>query len=174
MRRPDQLTIGLVGYGRIGRRVTEMLSPFGMSFLAYDPYLKDLPGVELVELDDLLQRADAVSLHSPLTEETRGLIGAGQLAKMKDTAVLVNTSRGPLIQLDALIDALRTGQIAAAALDVFEQEPPDAAALAGAENLLMTPHIAFYSDDAIAESQTKAATQVAKALTDQPLDYLLN
>lgn len=174
MRRPDQLTIGLVGYGRIGRRVTEMLAPFGMSFLAYDPYLKDLPGVELVELDELLQRADAVSLHSPLTEETRGLIGAEQLARMKESAVLVNTSRGPLIQLDALLDALHTGQIAAAALDVFEQEPPDATALAGVENLLMTPHIAFYSEDAIAESQTKAATQVAKALTDQPLDYLLN
>ena len=174
MRRPDQLTIGLVGYGRIGRRVTEMLAPFGMSFLVYDPYLHDLPGVELVELDELLQRADAVSLHSPLTAETRGLIGADQLASMKDTAVLVNTSRGPLIQLDALLDALRDGRIAAAGLDVFEQEPPDAAALAGVENLLMTPHVAFYSEDAIAESQTKAATQVAKALTDQPLDYLLN
>lgn len=174
MRRPDQLTIGLVGYGRIGRRVTEMLAPFGMSFLVYDPYLDDLPGVELVELDELLQRSDAVSLHSPLTEETRGLIGADQLTMMKDTAVLVNTSRGPLIQLDALRDALGEGRIAAAALDVFEQEPPDAAALAGVENLLMTPHVAFYSEDAIAESQTKAATQVAKALTDQPLDYLLN
>ncbi len=174
MRRPDQLTIGLVGYGRIGRRVTEMLAPFGMSFLAYDPYVKDIPGVELVELDDLLQRADAVSLHSPLTEETRGLIGAQQLARMKESAVLVNTSRGPLVQLGALVDALRDGRIAAAALDVFEQEPPDAAALADVENLLMTPHVAFYSEDAIAESQTKAATQVVKALTDQPLDYLLN
>ncbi len=174
IRRFDDLTVGLVGYGRIGRRVTEMLAPFGFSFLVHDPYLQSEAGVELVELDDLLRRSDAVSLHSPLTEETRGLIGADELAMMQPRAVLVNTSRGPLIQLDPLLDALRGGRLAAAGLDVFEQEPPDAERFADVDNLLVTPHVAFYSEDAIAESQTKAATQVVRALTDQPLDYLLN
>lgn len=174
VRRLADVTVGLVGYGRIGRRVTQLLEPFGCSILVHDPYLQAAPGVELVALDDLLRRSDAVSLHSPLTDETRGLIGPEQLGLMAGHAVLINTSRGPLVQLDPLVEALRTEHLAGAALDVFEHEPPDASRFADVENLLVSPHIAFYSEDAIAESQTKAATQVVKALQGQPLDYRLN
>lgn len=174
IRRLDQLTIGLVGYGRIGRRVTELLAPFGCRLLVHDPYVDHAPGVDLVGLDQLLQEANAVSLHSPLTPQTRGMIGQEQLALMRPDAILVNTSRGPLVQLEPLIEALRERRIAGAGLDVFEHEPPEYERLADLDSLVVTPHVAFYSEDAIAESQTKAATQVIMALQDQPLDYCLN
>jgi D-3-phosphoglycerate dehydrogenase len=142
--------------------------------VGYDPYVAELPGVELMELDDLLATADAVSLHSPLLPETRGMIGANQLGQMKPDAVLVNTSRGPLVVLDDLLDALRSGKIRGAGLDVYEDEPPDPERLAGVPGLLATPHSAFYSEAALAESQTKAATQVVKVLTDEAPDYQVN
>ena len=174
LRRVSALTVGLVGFGRIGRRVADLLGPFGCRLLVHDPYLEQAAGAEVVDLDRLLSNADAVSIHSPLTEETRGLIGPAQLARMRTTAVLVNTSRGPIVQLQPLLDALRDGRLAAAALDVFEQEPPDAGMLAGVDNLLVTPHVAFYSEESVAESQTKAALQVRKALLGQPVDYRVN
>lgn len=174
MRRPSELTVGLVGYGRIGRRVTEMLRPFGCRFIVHDPYISEADGVELTGLEEVLGQADAISLHSPLTPETRGLIGEQELGAVRPEAVLVNTSRGPLVQLDPLLDALRGGRLAGAALDVFEHEPPDPQRFADVETLIATPHVAFYSEDAIAESQTKASTQVRKALEGEALDYRVN
>lgn len=176
MQRLSEQTVGLIGYGRIGRRLSAVLGQFGASMVVYDPYLpEDPPGVRRVPLDELLATADIVSLHAPLTEETRGIIDAAALAAMKSNAVLVNTSRGPLVVHDDLLAALNSGEIRAAGLDVFEQEPPDAATLRDVPNLLASPHIAFYSESAIRESQTKAATQVINVLTGTaPPDYPVN
>lgn len=174
--RVSEQTIGLIGYGRIGRRLSAVLGELGATMIVYDPYLpEDPPGVRRVSLDELLSSAHVVSLHAPLTDETRGIIDAAALRGMKSSAVLVNTSRGPLVVLDDLLAALKTGEIRAAGLDVFEQEPPDAAQFRDVPNLLASPHIAFYSESAIRESQTKAATQVINVLTGKaPPDYQVN
>lgn len=173
MPRLSELTVGLVGYGQIARRVGAAFAGFGSRIVAADPYVDDPgDGTTIVELDELFATADIISVHAPLTPQTRGLVGADQLRAMKDDALLVNTSRGPLVVLDDLLEALHAGTIGGAALDVVEQEPPaDPAALDAAPNLLLSPHSAFYSDAAIRESQTKAATQVVKALRGEPLDY---
>lgn len=174
--RVSEQTVGLIGYGRIGRTLSAVLGQLGATMLTYDPYLPEDPaGVRRVALDELLASADVVSLHAPLTEETRGIIDAAALRTMKSSAVLVNTSRGPLVVLDDLLAALKTGEIRAAGLDVFEQEPPDASQFRDVPNLLASPHIAFYSESAIRESQTKAATQVINVLTGKaPPDYQVN
>jgi D-3-phosphoglycerate dehydrogenase len=173
--RLSTLTVGLVGYGRIGRRIAAPLEALGATIIAHDPYLT--PGPDLppqMTLDELLERADVISLHLPLTDETRGIIGEARLGKVKPGAVLVNTSRGPLVDLSALGDALRAGRLAAAALDVFESEPVDPARIADIPNLIATPHMAYYSEEALEESQRKAATQVIKVLTGQEPDYQVN
>ncbi|MGH8949385.1 MAG: NAD(P)-dependent oxidoreductase, partial [Acidimicrobiia bacterium] len=139
------------------------------------PYLhpgSDLP--PLLEFDTVLARSDIVSLHLPLTDETRGIIGADALARMKPTAILINTSRGPLVDLDALAIALREGTIGGAGLDVFDMEPLDASRVEGLPNLIVTPHMAYYSEESLAESQRKAATQVIKVLTGEKPDYQVN
>lgn len=116
-------TIGLVGFGRIGRWVAGLARGYGMHVLAHDPYVEQSDQAEMVSLDDLLRRSDFVSLHPVLTPETRHLIGAEQLALMKPTAYLINTSRGGVVDESALAEALRRGQIAGAGLDVWETEP---------------------------------------------------
>ena len=176
MGRVSEMTVGLVGYGRIGRQLNAVLGQLGATMIVYDPYLPaDTPGIRLVPLDELLANADVVSLHAPLTDETRGIIDAAALRAMKSSAVLVNTSRGPLIVLDDLLAALESSEIQSAGLDVFEQEPPDAATFRDVPNLLASPHIAFYSQSAIRESQTKAATQVINVLTGRAApDYQVN
>jgi D-3-phosphoglycerate dehydrogenase len=167
--------VGLVGYGRIGRRIAAPLEALGATIIAHDPYLTPGPDLPpLMTLDELLERADVISLHLPLTDETRGIIGEARLGKVKPGAVLVNTSRGPLVDLSALGDALRAGRLAAAALDVFESEPVDPARIADIPNLIATPHMAYYSEEALEESQRKAATQVIKVLTGQEPDYQVN
>lgn len=172
IRRLSELTVGLVGYGRIARRLGTTLRSMGMSIIAHDPYIQaDADTPPLVDLDELLQRSDVVSVHAPLTDDTRGMIAAPQLRAMPEHAVLVNTSRGGLVVFDDLVDALADGQIRAAALDVFEHEPPPTGVLASVPNLVCTPHIAFYSEDAIAESQRKATAQVIKVLTGTVPDY---
>ena len=144
-------TVGLVGFGRIARGVADRLRGFEVELLAYDPFPADSDfaqhGVRRCELAELLGAADVVSLHTPLTDDTRHLIGAAELARMKDTAVLVNTSRGPVVDSRALLDALQGGQIAGAALDVFESEPPDELArqLVALPNVVATPHTGGHS-----------------------------
>ncbi len=122
-------TLGIVGVGQIGGRLVELCAPFAMTVLAYDPYLSaeqaSARGVTKVELDELLERSDFVHLNCPLTPETEGLIGAAQFARMKPTAFFITTARGPVHDEDALYDALVSGTIAGAGLDVFHQEPPD-------------------------------------------------
>lgn len=173
MMRPSEVTLGLVGYGRISQKLATGARALGMRIIVHDPYLTPpLPdGAEPVELDALLRESDVVSLHAPLTDSTRGMIGAEQLATMKPTAVLVNTSRGPLVRLADLVEALKAGRIAGAGLDVFETEPPDLSLIKDVPNLLATPHSAFYSEAATAESQRKATTQIVKRMAGEPVDY---
>ena len=175
IRRLSEMTVGLVGFGRIGRRLAAALQTFDATVIVYDPYLSPSPDLpELVDLEGLLARADIVSVHAPLTDSTRGIIGPAAVRAMKPTAILVNTSRGPLVDLDAVTGALAQGRLAAAALDVFDSEPLDPARIEGIPNLIATPHMAYYSEEALAESQRKAATQVLKVLTGQPPDYQVN
>jgi D-3-phosphoglycerate dehydrogenase / 2-oxoglutarate reductase len=170
--RLSSLTVGLIGYGKIARRLASTFIGLGCTLLVHDPHLADRPsGIELVALDDLLQRADAVLVHAPLTAETIGVINADRLRLMPPHAVLVNTSRGGLVVLDELLDALRAGTIAGAALDVFDQEPLDPARVGGVPNLILTPHMAYYSEEAVEESQRKAARQVIRVLSGEEPEY---
>ncbi len=136
-------TLGLVGYGRIARTVEKMVSGFSMKVVHYDPFAEGS-----VDLDELLGMSDFVSLHCPLTDDTRGLIDARRLALMKKGAVLVNTSRGPVVDEAALAEALKSGHLGGAALDVLCDEPPAADnPLIGLDNVIVTPHIAAFSAD---------------------------
>jgi len=174
IQRLSETTVGIVGLGRIGRATAAMLAGMGVRLLGHDPYAGHVDGIEQVELEQLLREADAVSLHSPLTPETRGMMAAEQFALMPDHAVLVNASRGPLVVLDDLLAALRAGTIRGAGLDVFEIEPPDPAMLEDVPGLLATPHVAFYSEAALAESQTKAVRQITRVLTGGSPEYQVN
>jgi D-3-phosphoglycerate dehydrogenase len=164
-------TLGLVGLGRIGGRVAEICrTAFAMRHLAYDPYVAPQRaaelGVELVgDLGSLLAAADFVSLHAPLTAETRGLIGARQLATMKRTAYLVNTARGGMVDEAALIEALRDGTLAGAALDVFAQEPPPAdSPLWSLDNVIVTPHMASHTQEGLRRMAVDVAEEVLRVL----------
>ncbi|MGQ1798890.1 C-terminal binding protein [Kocuria oceani] len=167
-------TIGLVGTGRIGRAVAARLQPFGFRIVAHDPFVEPAHlaaiGIESVELDELLAAAHAVSLHAPLTAENRHLIGQEALERMRPGAVLVNTSRGGLVDPSALVTHLRNGKLGGAALDVFEPEPlPLEAELRTFDNVLLTPHAAFFSDASLANLQRLATEEAARALGGQPL-----
>ena len=152
----------------------QRLRPFGFTFLAFDPFLSltgaEELGVQLLTLEEVLAEADAVTLHVPLTAETHHLIDSRRLGLMKAGAVLVNTARGALVDGAALEAGLKAGRPAAAALDVFEQEPlPQASGLRRLPNLVMTPHAAWYSDSALATLQRLAAEEAARALRGQSL-----
>jgi D-3-phosphoglycerate dehydrogenase / 2-oxoglutarate reductase len=145
----------------------------GMRVLVYDPYLEPAliaqHGVEGVDLDRLLTEADAVSVHVPLSAETGNLIGRRELARMKSTAFLINTSRGGIVDERALAVALKEGRLGGAALDVLGIEPPPADhPLRQTPNLILTPHLGFYSRESVIELQTKAAEEVARALKGEP------
>jgi D-3-phosphoglycerate dehydrogenase / 2-oxoglutarate reductase len=144
-------TLGIVGLGRIGRAVARRALPFGLKMLAADPHIDSSTAAEsrarLVSLDELLESSDIVSLHCPLTSETQGLIGAREIGLMKPTAVLVNTARGPVVDLDAAATALANRSIAAAAVDVVYPEPlPHDSPLYSLPNVILTPHAAYYSE----------------------------
>ncbi len=152
-------TLGLVGCGRIGRAVARRMSGFDMKVLAFDPNPLSSPGIEHVGLDELLERGDFVSLHVALTPSTRGLIGRAQLRLMKPTAYLINTARGPVVDENALVEALNEGWIAGAALDVFSVEPLSGDhPLRTARNALLTPHQAAFARDT-GESLSDATAQ---------------
>lgn len=141
-------TLGVVGLGRIGREVARLASAFGMEVI-YANRSGPVEGVdyEAVSLDELLARADAVSIHCPLTADTHHLIGAGELASMRSDALLVNTARGPVVDEDALVHALRDRSIGGAALDVFEREPEVHEGLLELDNVVLTPHVGSGTDD---------------------------
>jgi D-3-phosphoglycerate dehydrogenase len=161
--------VGLVGLGRIGGMLAAKLRGFGVTLQATDPYLRDWPDwVRRVSLDELLATSDIVSLHCPLTNETRHLIDAAALRKMKPSAYLVNTARGGVVDPEAILQALREKWIAGAALDVQEVEPmPGGHPLAGLDNVILTPHAGWYSEGSITELKRKVAISVRRALEGQ-------
>ena len=158
-------TMGVVGLGRIGVRVAEIARAFGMNVIACTRTPKDIAGVKCVDFDTLLAESDVISLNCPLTEQTRGLISADALAKMKKTAYLINTSRGGVIVEDDLRRALDAGVIAGAAVDVLSSEPPaEDNPLLHAKNIVVTPHIAW--------ATTEARTRLLTIVTDNLSAYL--
>lgn len=173
-------TLGVVGFGRIGKAVARRASGFNMRVLAYDPDGKpdaesEALGVQFVDLDTLLRESDFVSVHTPLTPETRHLIGSEALGKMKRTAILINTARGPVVDPDALYHALRDGVINSAALDVTEPEPilPDSPLLT-LENALIVPHIASASHGTRDKMASMAAANLIAGVKGERLPNCVN
>lgn len=155
-------TVGIVGLGRIGRQVIEMLRPFGCRVLGYDPYADSPEGVEAVTLEELYAQADIISLHVPYSEETHHMINAETIASMPEGAVVVNYARGGLIDEQALSDALNSGHLGGAALDCFEKEPYDGP-LKEYSNVLLTGHIGSYAQEGRIIMETQAVENI---LTD--------
>lgn len=170
----NEMTVGVVGYGNIGARVVKLLRAFGCRILVADPYIQlsaedRNAGVELVGFDDLLARADVVTLHPRVTDETRGMINAQSLARMKPGALLVNTARGPLADYDALYEALLSGHLGGAMLETFAVEPAPADwPLLQLPNVTLTPHIAGASVRTVRHAAEQAAEEVRRYLAGLP------
>ncbi len=143
-------TMGIIGTGAIGGRTAELAKAFGMNVIAYSRTKRD-NGLQYMELDEVLKEADVVSLHVPVTNETKGMIGARELALMKKTAVLINVARGPIIDTDALVEALNAERIAGCGIDVFDMEPPLPTdyPLLSAKNTVLAPHVAYATDESM-------------------------
>ena len=174
--RTEGKTLGLLGFGAIGRMVARKALGFNMKILAYDPYIKSTEmDVTLVGLDELLSQSDFLSIHAPLTAETEKVINAESISRMKDGAYLVNTSRGALVDEKALADALKSGKLAGAGLDVLTSEPPEKDnPLLGLENIVVTPHSSFFSNESFDELKEKAARNMVEVLSGKQVSYLLN
>jgi len=160
-------SVGIIGLGRIGRRVAELLSPFGVKIIAVEPnpdreWMRKNQA-SLVTMDELLKQADIISLHVPLTQENRNLLDADRLSKMKKGAILINTSRGGLVDERALKEALKSGPLGAAALDVYVKEPYDGD-LKELENIILTPHIGAYAKEARIRMEMEAAGHIIEML----------
>jgi D-3-phosphoglycerate dehydrogenase / 2-oxoglutarate reductase len=164
--------LGLVGFGRIPQLVAPKAKAFGMRVMAYDPYVPldvmEQAEVGRLEFAELLKISDYISIHSPLLPETHHLFSDEVFRQMKPGSVIVNTSRGPVVDEAALARALDSKQLAGAALDVLEQEPPVSSPLFGRDNVILTPHTSFYSVESLEELQTKAAEEVVRVLSGQP------
>lgn len=163
------LTIGLISYGNVARAVARRCKPFGLHVLAHDPYVSELEmtseGVEPVGYRELFERSDFVSNHAPLNDETRGMIAREQFAAMKPTAMFINAGRGPCQNEADLIEALQRGEIAGAALDVFETEPIDIEnPLLRMDNVIVTPHVASATSRMMPETQRRLGQELATAL----------
>jgi D-3-phosphoglycerate dehydrogenase len=171
--------LGLAGFGKIPRLVAAKAQAFGLQVQTYDPYVSAEAtaklGVKSVSLSELLSTSDYISVHAPLTPETNHMFNAAAFHQMKRTALLVNTARGPLVDVEALADALDQKLIAGAALDVLPQEPPPANfRLFGRDDVILTPHTSFYSVESLVELQTKAAQQIALVLSGKEPRYPVN
>jgi len=172
-------TLGLMGFGKIPRTLAPKAKAFGLNVIAHDPYLTpdvaEREGVELVDFDDLLARSDFISVHCPMTEETKNLFGAEAFKKMKSSAILVNTARGGIVDTDALVAAIRSGEIAGAGLDVLADEPPPAGhPLLELDSVVLTPHAGYYSDESLIDLQTKAGLYTAQVLCGKKPEGLAN
>jgi D-3-phosphoglycerate dehydrogenase len=172
-------TLGIIGFGKIGRTLAPKAQAFGLRVLAYDPYVDAetirAHGCEKVEWGDLLAQADYISIHAPLTDETRGMIDASKLRQLKPTAFVINTARGAIIDLHALATALQQGWIAGAGVDVFDPEPlPADHPLLSLPNVITTPHAAFYSEQSLDDLKVQAAENVAAVLAGQRPAYVVN
>ena len=174
--RMEGQTLGIVGLGAIGRKLAEKAAALGLRVVATSRSRPAAPsGVAYVELDQLLAESDYVSLHVPLTPETRQLMGAAQLARMKPTAYLINTARGGLIDHDALAAALNAGQLAGAALDVQQPEPPDLSRPPFTDpRVIVTPHAAFVSRQSLVDLRQRASHQVADRLSGRLPAHVVN
>ncbi|MGW0834814.1 2-hydroxyacid dehydrogenase [Streptomyces prunicolor] len=172
----EDLPVGLVGYGAVGSRVARVLCAFGARVMVYDPYVHgEIHGLRVGTLDELLRRSQVITLHARLTPETRGLIGARELALLRPGAVVVNVARGPLLDEEALCDALESGQVSAAALDTYAREPlPAGARLFGfADRVTLTPHLGGASR-AVAEKAARiAAAEVGRWARGERLSHQL-
>ena len=178
MRRLAGSTVGLVAFGKLARRFAAKLRGFDVDVVAYDPYvpayrMSDF-GVESVTFETLLADADVVSLHAPLTDETRGMIDADALDRMDEDALLVNTARGGLVDETALFDALVSGDLGGAGLDVRESEPPGESSLHGLDSVVCSPHVAWYSEESRVELTRTVAEDVIRVLRgeepENPID----
>jgi D-3-phosphoglycerate dehydrogenase len=179
IRRFKGRTLGLIGIGNIAQAIIGKAQAFGIKTIATDPYAPDevfaKMNTEKVDLDELYARSDYVSVHAPLTPETENMFSTEAFGKMKSDALLINTSRGPLVDIDALAKALDAGDIGGAALDVMPQEPPAADnPLFGRDDVILTPHTGFYSEDALLDLQTTVATDVATVLGGGKPKYPVN
>ncbi len=172
-------TLGIVGFGRIGQAVGNRATAFDMNVFAYDPYIPadaiSKIGGELVTLDELFEKSDFISLHSVITEETRGMINAANIAKMKKGVRIVNAARGALINDADLAEALKSGQVAGAAVDVYNEEPPQAGhPLIGLPNVIHTPHLAASTDEAQVAVAIEAAELIVAALQKGEFKNVVN
>lgn len=179
LRRMQGRVLGLVGFGRIPQALARKMAGFDFRVLACDPHVDPQVaaglGVRLVGLDELCAEADLISVHCPLTDETRHLVGAAQFAAMKPGVIFVNTARGPVVDEAALVAALRDGRVGAAGLDVFETEPlPADHVLARMDNVVLTPHAAWYSEESEVDIRSKTARNVVEALSGRFPTYLAN
>lgn len=168
VRRIASSTIGLVSFGPIGRRAARQLSGFGAELVAYDPFVDAETmadaDVEKVALTELFDRSDHVAVYAPLTDATRGMVDADALARLDDSSVLVNVGRGPVVDSDDLLAALEADEIKAAGLDVLDEEPPGDDPLIGREDTIITPHAAWYSEEAYIELNERGAADIAAVL----------
>jgi D-3-phosphoglycerate dehydrogenase len=170
-------TLGIIGCGRIGSRVYKKLQSFGFKFLISDPYLsaerKAELGIEVVDHETVFRNSDFITIHTPLTEETRHLVNRRTLGMMKPTAYVVNTARGPMVDADALAQALKNHVIAGAGIDVFEVEPPKPDyPLFGLPNAILTPHLAWYSENAGRCIRELIVLEIDRFLAGQPPRYV--
>lgn len=174
-----QTTIGLLGTGRIGTAVAQRLQPFGFKTLAYDPFAQPETagrnGIELVPIEVLFEKSNLISLHAPATPETHKIVNAGNLARMQQGSYVVNTARGSLIDQDAVLEALESGQLAGVGLDVFDPEPlPRDHGLRRHPNAVLTPHAAFYSEQSLQNLQRLASEEAIRAGRGERLRCLVN
>lgn len=179
VRRFSGTVAGIVGCGRIGSLVVSMLRGFGIQVMVHDPYLSERRqeelGIRCVSLEEVLRNSDMVTIHPSLTRETQYMIGERELRMMKQTAILVNTARGAIVNADALAKACREGWIAGAGIDVFEKEPPAPDfVLRGLPNVILTPHLAWYSEDAGWSIREKIMEDITRFLDGRPPRYPIN
>ena len=165
---------GVIGMGAIGTRTAKLAEAFGCQVLGFNRSPRQVEGVRMTDLDTLLSECDIVSLHVPLTEQTRGMIGEREIGLMKRNAVLINTARGPVVDSAALASALREGRLAGAAVDVYETEPPIAQdhPLLAAPNLVATPHVAFATKEALYQRAVIVFDNVAGYLDGKPQNVM--
>lgn len=173
-------TLGIIGVGRIGSRIAKRMQAMEMHTIGYDPYISEdrakQLGVELVDLDTLLATSDYITMHTPLTKETKGMIGADEIAKMKDGVRVINVSRGAVLDIYALAEALKNGHVAGAAIDVFPQEPltPDVNPFVGMDNVVLTPHLGASTVEAQIGVSVDVAEGVMSALKGEPVPTAVN
>jgi D-3-phosphoglycerate dehydrogenase len=178
IRRLSTMTVGVVGFGSIGRAVADRFLALGATVVTSDPYVEESEvsrDVSLVSFDSLVDRADVLTVHSPLTESTDGLLDADVFERFSDEGYIVNVARGPIVDTDDLLAALDAGDLAGAGLDVFPEEPPPQdESLCDHPSVISTPHVAWYSEEANGERREVAAGIVRRALAGEPVENVVN